>query len=188
MCIETFQESGSQMVQESEENKDLSPTAGETVEETLETVELSEVEALSVAWCSLDEAIKCRFLKQVNEKAPRMLDNWMVHSGIEGIKRVVAAKRQDDIGSRLDALVADLDRASIWAYFFVDWFKHVKTYFNDFCTKIQQELAIAGCAQNEIEPRMIEAVRKRFHDDPFLELFVATVFFHNRQHDGPDEE
>lgn len=169
------------MSQDTEEIKDQVQTPEEPV---METVEMTEVEALSAAWNALEEPIKCRFLKQVSEKAPRMIDNWMVHAGITGnVKRGIVAKRQGDFGSRLDALISDLDKAPIWAYFFVDWFKHVKTYFNDFCTKIQQELAIAGCAGEEIEPRMIEAVRKRFADDPFLELFVATVFFHNRQHD-----
>ncbi len=140
-------------------------------------------EALSRAWLALPEAQKARFLKQVNERAPKMLENWMIAAGVTGVRRVEAAARKGDAGGRLDALVADLARVRDWAFLFVDWFKHQKTYMNDFCSKVQGELAVAGCAPSDVEPRMLDACRARFKDDPFLDLFVATVIFHNREHE-----
>lgn len=172
------------MTQEAAAPKDptLHPTDGANAAPTAPPAEApkpSEAELLSRAWLALPEPEKCRFLKQVNEKAPKMLENWMLHAGVAGMKRVAAAKREGDSGAKLDAFIADLGRARVWAFLFVDWFKHLKTYFNDFCTKVQQELAVAGCATEQIEPRMIDALRERYKGDPFLELFVATLLFHN---------
>lgn len=139
--------------------------------------------ALSTAWTALPEEVKGRFLKQMAEKAPKMLENWIVRAGLPaGTRRAEAAKRTGDLGANLDALVADLAREKEWAPIFVDWFKHVKTYMNDACTAAQQKLVVAGCPEAEIEGRMIEAVRYRYKDDPFLELFVATVRYHNEKY------
>lgn len=171
------------MTQEPQEEKNVPVPESAPAEAASPSAPAAPVDVaagLSAAWLSLPEETKARFLKQMAEKAPKMLDNWMVRAGVPaGTKRAEVAKRAAGHGERLDALVADLPREKEWAPTFVDWFKHVKTYMNDACTDAQQKLAIAGCPAEQVEGKMIEAVRYRYKDDPFIHLFIATVHYHN---------